>query len=780
MNRFPILYALLLFLFLAPLLDAQWQWSNPVPQGNDLWNVSFAPGSGTGWAVGGIGMILKTNDGGASWQIQESGREDFLRGVEAIDAQTAWVVGDNGTVLKTTDGGTSWPPQISGTTAGINVIHALSASIAAFVGDAGMLHTTTNGGATWIPRSTGTTNNLNSVFFTSATDGAAVGSAKTMLRTTNGGANWTPVTLAGMTYDLIGLFFIDAQNGWASGSGGRILRTTNGGQNWQTAATGSTADLNRVIFADTQEGWAVGEGGALLHSSSGGVNWSALNSGTINGIEGLGLSGSTVVAVGIFGDILRSTNGSTFDMITGGVRKSLNAVSAAPPSSAWAVGSDGVVITTNSGGQYWQPQSSGTTEALFAVDNIGGTVVVACGNGGVIIRSSDAGQSWSSVNSGASVALNGIDLLDNGTGFIVGSSGRILKTTNSGSSWFSIASGTLQSLNAVHFTDANHGTAVGASGTIISTTNGGNSWSSQQGWTQNALFSVIRDGDYGMICGDAGEVIFTDDGGASWTSRVLPTTVALFSLTHPAPAEYAAVGEEGVIMRTSDNGLTWVREISHAMYTCYGADAHGGTVYTVGDFGLALRNTTYPYPIELRSFSAARDGECILLRWETEREESHLGTILQHSSLGKWQDGNFFPSQGSDGGRYSWRDCSAGFENVRYRLKSIGLAGDVSYSPEVEVPAVDAIAGLPSGMSIEAWPQPSYGDVQLRLQADAPGAAFAVADALGRIIYRIQLSENTLPEMAVIPAGIFPSSGMYSLLLHGSRSSMIRQIMVLK
>jgi hypothetical protein len=279
-----------------------------------------------------------------------------------------------------------------------------------------------------------------------------------------------------------------------------------------------------------------------------------------------------------------------------------------------------------------------------------------------------------------------------------------------------------------------------------------------------------------MICGDDGEMIYTDDGGVSWTTSIVTTTVALFRLAHPAAGEYAAVGEEGVIMRTSDNGQTWVREISHAMYTCYGADAHGGTVYTVGDFGLALRNTTYPYPIELRSFTAQRDGECIFLSWDTEHEDAHLGSILQHSVFGNWQDGRFFPSRGTDGGRYEWRDCEAGVRVVRYRLKSIGLAGDISFSPEIEV----AAAREPSTLSIEVWPQPSQGDVRLRARTEEADAVLLAVDALGRTIYRTHLSGEGYTVSVVIPARAFFSAGVYTLILQGKRSITIRHITVLK
>ncbi|MCZ7556019.1 MAG: YCF48-related protein [Bacteroidia bacterium] len=758
----------------APLLRAQWQWCNPVPQSNDLWNTMFAPNSGTGWAVGGAGMILKSVNAGTSWQPQTTLREDFFRGVCAVDAQVAWIVGDNGVVLRTVDGGASWQSQNSGTTAGINVIHAVSASSAWFVGDSGMLHATTDGGVTWISRSTGTTNNLNAVFFTGAMNGVAVGSANTIIRSTDGGVTWSPVYPPGMNSDLLGLFFINAQYGWASGTGGRILRTTNGGQSWQGTNSGTSQDINRLVFIDTQNGWAAGEGGTLLRTTNGGSLWTPVNSGTVNGLEGIAVSGSTVIAVGLFGDILRSSNGSTFTMVTVGTRSTLNAVSTTPSHKAWAVGSDGTIITTNGLGQPWQQVASGSIASLFAVDNIGGSTVVACGNGGVILRSTNAGTSWSQVAGGGTVALNGIDLLDNGIGYIVGGSGRVLKTTNGGAGWYTVASGTLQPLFGVHFTDADNGTIVGAGGTILSTTNGGYTWSSQQGWTQDALFSVIRDGSDGMICGDGGEAIFTTDGGVHWTSLILPTTVPLFRLVHPSPNEYAAVGEAGVIMRTSDNGQTWVREISHAMHTMYGADAHGGVVYAVGDVGQLLYNASYPYPVELLSFTGRHEGDCVRIEWETLAETAHFGTELQRAIQGEWASAAFFPTRGLSGGRYAWRDCDDLRELRRYRLKSIGTNGEISFSRELVVPA------LPSHLDFDAWPQPSGGDVHIRLRETTEETELTVLDALGRIVHKVSPDRTAALESVNIPASAFPSAGVYTLILHSAAGASVKHVVVLR
>jgi photosystem II stability/assembly factor-like uncharacterized protein len=62
----------------------------------------------TGWAVGGGGTILKTTDGGATWQLQPSGTTRDLEAIHFTDRQHGWAVGYMNTILKTTDGGATW------------------------------------------------------------------------------------------------------------------------------------------------------------------------------------------------------------------------------------------------------------------------------------------------------------------------------------------------------------------------------------------------------------------------------------------------------------------------------------------------------------------------------------------------------------------------------------------------------------------------------------------------------------------------------------------------
>ena len=67
----------------------------------------------TGWIVGDTGTILKTTNGGTSWDPLPSGVSSHLRGVFFLDADQGYACGDAGTILVTSDGGASWRPQDS-------------------------------------------------------------------------------------------------------------------------------------------------------------------------------------------------------------------------------------------------------------------------------------------------------------------------------------------------------------------------------------------------------------------------------------------------------------------------------------------------------------------------------------------------------------------------------------------------------------------------------------------------------------------------------------------
>ena len=101
----------------------------------------------TGW-IGGEGLYY-TTDGGATWLQQEV---DDMPGIpypvdiyamQFVDAQHGWLAGDRGALLRTTDGGASWERIETGTDYGLNGLYFVSAEQGWVVGNSGtILHVT--------------------------------------------------------------------------------------------------------------------------------------------------------------------------------------------------------------------------------------------------------------------------------------------------------------------------------------------------------------------------------------------------------------------------------------------------------------------------------------------------------------------------------------------------------------------------------------------------------------------------------------------------------------
>jgi photosystem II stability/assembly factor-like uncharacterized protein len=93
-------------------------WANKYTGGPNVnfFSFSFAD-SNNGWAVGqdtGASYIVKTTDGGSTWEAQTVGTQGILASASALDSDHCWAVGYNRNVLRTTDGGSNWSLVVDG------------------------------------------------------------------------------------------------------------------------------------------------------------------------------------------------------------------------------------------------------------------------------------------------------------------------------------------------------------------------------------------------------------------------------------------------------------------------------------------------------------------------------------------------------------------------------------------------------------------------------------------------------------------------------------------
>ena len=101
----------------------------------------------------GLGWVLRSDDGGRNWERLPP-TDDFFRSIHFPTATTGYICGYSGTLLKTTDGGRTWNTIREGGSVGkkhqaFRAVWFVSAEKGYLVGDNGLFWRTENGGADW-------------------------------------------------------------------------------------------------------------------------------------------------------------------------------------------------------------------------------------------------------------------------------------------------------------------------------------------------------------------------------------------------------------------------------------------------------------------------------------------------------------------------------------------------------------------------------------------------------------------------------------------------------
>ncbi len=287
-----------------------------------------------------------------AWTNQPSGVNARLRGVSAVTERVAWASGSGGTVLRTSDGGATWNRlTIPGAEQlDFRDIDAVSEDVAFVLsigsGESSRIYKTIDAGRTWALQFTNTDPKAffdamafwdpnRGVAFSDSVDGQLV-----ILRTTDGGKAWTRVPAAGLppALDNEGAFAASGTNVavmgrdrvWIGTSTSRVLRSSDGGLTWAAAstplATGSSAGIFSIAFRDADHGIVVGgdyrkESEAIDNAAmtnDGGRTWTALKGLTgFRSVVTYLPSSSSVVALGPQGADLSLDDGKTWRPLTG-------------------------------------------------------------------------------------------------------------------------------------------------------------------------------------------------------------------------------------------------------------------------------------------------------------------------------------------------------------------------------------------------------------------------------------------------------------------------------
>jgi photosystem II stability/assembly factor-like uncharacterized protein len=501
-----------------------------------LYDVCFVSPS-KGFAVGEFGKLLKTEDGGETWQDVRHCTSGTYTNIQFSSALVGYASGAWGSIMKTTDGGENWQALPAPTSSYASGRLFFLNDTVGFLAKEGV-YKTTDGGHTWTTLYN-SWDDFSDVFFINDMTGFISGRFNTLLKTTDGGKTWTAIDLAflGFNKAVRRVSFIDANIGFIGGDG-FIAKTTDSGKTWKRVEPSNAYPyVNDIYFLDSSTGYVTSgfNGGGIYKTTDAGETWESVSlSGTPFSIH---FNGNTGCMVGEI-DAGSATSFGRLLSITKDGGKSWKAISNAEYDSY----SDGSFVTekvgylahwpssytnnnnyfkTVDGGENWLEHSTnieGDYPFIKFFNEQKGVMI-----GEAVLRTEDGGKTWTKFphEMGYYNQIRGIEFVSENTWFIgTYSDGFIYRTTDGGKSLVKISQipGPLISMD---FASAQIGFVGTLFGKIYRTTDGGITWKvvydDYNGENYTGIFSIhFVNNQIGYAAGTKGAILKTEDGGSTW------------------------------------------------------------------------------------------------------------------------------------------------------------------------------------------------------------------------------------------------------------------------
>lgn len=303
-----------------------------------------------------LAIVLTRAQAPFTWSPVSTGVTARLRGVSAVSDRVAWASGTNGTIVKTTDGGETWQRfAIAGTekldfrdidAVDDNTAYALSIG----PGDLSRIYKTSDAGVTWAEQFVNRDPKafFDAMAFWDADRGVAVSDSVDgqfiVLTTGDGGRSWgrVPSTALPPAIPNEGFFAASGTNvavaapnhvwvGTGAASEARVLRSSDGGRTWALSKTpldaGPSAGIFSIAFSDATHGIVVGgdykaeavAGNNAALTTDGGATWTAMKglSGFRSVVAYVPGNAAHIVAVGPSGADVSTDRGGTWSPLPG-------------------------------------------------------------------------------------------------------------------------------------------------------------------------------------------------------------------------------------------------------------------------------------------------------------------------------------------------------------------------------------------------------------------------------------------------------------------------------
>lgn len=271
--------------------------------------------------------------------------------------------------------------------------------------------------------------------------------------------------------------------------------------------------------------------------------------------------------------------------------------------TGWVVGENNLLLSTVSGGAQW-PEApinavEGNFRSVYLLDEqrgwISGDVKNGNLNGSVLV--SINGGAYPESQKLTEFPINSVFMLNENYGWAAGEQGQVIYTTD-GQSWNESITDLSFDIHDIHFVDEQNGWIAGAEGNIYRSADGGLSWYKEMRFPDTDLLSIqMADTTVGWVCGSRNTFLTRSllNGEISWKNQGIEqefNNILLNDLHFINENTGWVVGSEGIVYKTSDGGISWIKE-STSIFTDLRAIhmVSSTTGWIAGDAGVILTYT---------------------------------------------------------------------------------------------------------------------------------------------------------------------------------------------